>query len=350
MQSPLWSRVALVAALSALSAGCGGGAQRPASGLRPIGAGLRGPAGLAASVYARGITHVSALAFDAQGRLWATGSGATAHGTDGVYLVPRGGRARRVVAGPKGPLGLLWIGRDLYVSSLGAVTRYSGFTGTSFKSHRTVLAGPVAGGENNNLVRAPDGRLLLGISSTCDHCVPPSRFAATIVSFNTNGSGLRVFARGIRAAYGLAFYPGTGKLLATMNQRDDLGAKTPGDWLAFVRPGENWRFPGCYGQGGAACRGVPAPVAVLDQHAAAGGLTVLTDQLGDRFADSVLVAEWQPGKVLRIPLAKTTNGYKGVPQPFLTGIAKPLPLTITADGAVLVGDWATGWIYRIATR
>jgi glucose/arabinose dehydrogenase len=351
MQSPLWSRVALVAALSALSAGCGGSAPRDASGLQPIGAGLRGPSGLAASAYARGITHVSALAFDGRGRLWATGSGATAHGSDGVYLVPRGGRAKKVVTGPSGPLGLVWIGENLYVSSLGAVTRYSGFTGTRFRSHRTVLAGPVAGGENNNLVRAPDGRLLMGISSTCDHCVSPSRFAATIVSFEPDGTGLRVFAREIRAAYGLAFYPGTGELLATMNQRDDLGAKTPGDWLALVRRGQNWRFPACYGQGGAACHGVPAPIAVLDKHAAAGGLTVLTGQLGGGYlSGAVLVTEWQSGKVLRIPLAKATDGYTGVAHPFLTGIAHPLPVISTSDGAVLVGDWATGRIYRIATR
>lgn len=350
MQSPLRSRVALVAALSALASACGG-TPHPGGGLQAIGAGLRGPAGLAARVYARGVPHVSALAFDGRGRLWATGSGATAHGTDGVYLVPHGGDpAIRVISGPKGPLGLVWIGNDLYVSSLGAVTRYSGFTGAGFRSHRTVLAGPVSGGENNNLVRAPNGRLLLGVSSTCDHCDPASRFAATIVSFEPDGSGLRVFARGIRAAYGLAFRPGTSELLVTMNQRDDLGSKTPGDWLALVRAGENWGFPACYGQGGTACRGVPAPIAVLDPHAAAGGLTELTGRLGGRFSGAVLVAEWQSGKVLRVPLERGAAGGTVAPQPFLTGIAHPLPVTTTPDGAVLVGDWATGRIYRIATR
>ena len=350
MLSPLWNRVALVAALSAFASACGG-TPHAGGGLEQIGAGLRGPSGLAASLVARGVPHVSALAFDDRGRLWATGSGASSHGTDGVYLLPRGGGpAARVVSGPKGPLGLVWIGDDLYVSSLGAVTRYSDFTGAGFRSHRTLLAGPVAGGENNNLVRAPDGRLLLGISSTCDHCVPRSRFAATIVSFEPDGSGLRVFARGIRAAYGLAFRPGTNELLVTMNQRDDLGAKTPGDWLALVRAGENWGFPACFGQGGTVCRGVPAPLAVLDPHAAAGGLTVLTGQLGGRFGDAVLVAEWQSGEVLRVPLEQAARGGPPRPQPFLTGIAHPLPVTTTPDGAVLVGDWATGRIYRIATR
>ena len=350
MQSSLLTPIAVVTAVAALATGCGGNSTQAAGGdLVSIGAGLHGPSGLRATVYARGITHVSAFAFDERGRLWATASGATGHAGDGVFLVAhRGAHPVRVVTGPKGPLGLVWVGTSLYVSSLGAVTRFSDLEGTRFRDRRTVLRGPVAGGENNNIVRAPDGRLLMGISSTCDHCVPPSHWAATIVSFRPDGGGLVTFARGIRAAYGLAFYPGTSKLLATMNQRDDLGARTPGDWLALVRRGENWGFPACYGQGGEACRGVPAPIAVLDKHAAAGGVAVLTTELGGSFDGSALVAEWQTGKVQRVALERTATGYRGTARPFLTGITDPLPVATTADGAVLVGDWSTGTIYRIA--
>ena len=350
MQSSLLTPIAVVVAIAALATGCGGRSTQAAGGeLVSIGAGLDGPTGLHATVYARGITHVSAFAFDARGRLWATASGATGHAGDGVFLVAhRGARPVKVVAGPKGPLGLVWIGQSLYVSSLGAVTRFSDLDGTRFRERRTVLRGPVAGGENNNIVRAPDGHLLMGISTTCDHCVPPSPWAATIVSFRRDGSGLVTFARGIRAAYGLAFYPGTSHLLATMNQRDDLGATTPGDWLALVRRGEDWGFPACYGQGGNVCRGVPAPIAVLDKHAAAGGVAILTTELGGRFDGSALVAEWQTGKVQRVALERTATGYRGTAQPFLTGIANPLPVATTVGGVVLVGDWSTGTIYRIA--
>jgi glucose/arabinose dehydrogenase len=345
LQSSL--RIALALLLAVLAAGCGTKAR--SKDLVAIGAGLRGPTGLHATVYARGIPHVSALAFDAHGRLWASGSGATSHGADGVFVVPRAGaKATRVVTGPKGPLGLLWIGPSLYVSSLGAVTRFSGFARGRFRVRRTILDGPVHGGENNNLVRAPDGHLLMGASSTCDHCVPRSPWAATIVSFRPDGTGLAVFARGIRAAYGLAFYPGTDDLLATINQRDDLGARTPGDWLGLVRRGENWRFPACYGQGGAACRGVPVPVAVLAPHAAAGGVTVLTNELGGRYSGSALVAEWQTGKVLRVALTPNSGGYRGTVSTFVAGIRNPLPLATTADGAVLIGDWSTGRVYSIS--
>jgi glucose/arabinose dehydrogenase len=350
VQSSLLTSAATAAALVAVATGCGSASTHtPIGGLVSIGAGLRGPAGLHATVYARGVEHVSAFAFDARGRLWATASGASGHAGDGVFLITRAGmHPVKVVAGPRGPLGLVWTGGGLYVSSLGAVTRFSDLQDDRFRTRRTILAGPVTSGENNNIVRAPDGRLLMGISSTCDHCVPTSRFAAAIVSFRTDGTGLTTFARGIRAAYGLAFVPGTSTLLATMNQRDDLGPKTPGDWLALVSRGEDWGFPACYGQGGASCQGVPAPVAVLDKHAAAGGVLVLTSAtLGGRFAGSALVAEWQTGKVQRVPLTRTTNGYRGTARPFLAGIASPLPLATTSGGALLVGDWSTGTIYRI---
>jgi hypothetical protein len=68
-----------VLALSAVCLGlsaCGGGAKNTVSiGAVPIGAGLRGPDGLEAVVYATGIAHASAFALDDRGRLWVTASG-----------------------------------------------------------------------------------------------------------------------------------------------------------------------------------------------------------------------------------------------------------------------------------
>jgi len=101
------------------------------------------------------------------------------------------------------PLGLVWVRRTLFVSSLGRVTAFGHLHGTRFGSRRTMLRGPVGGGENNNLVLAPSGRLLMGVSASCDHCTPSSKWSAAIVSFRTDGTDLRVFARGIRAPYGL---------------------------------------------------------------------------------------------------------------------------------------------------
>jgi glucose/arabinose dehydrogenase len=151
----------------------------------------------------------------------------------------------------------------------------------------------------------------------------------------------------------------------TMNQRDDLGAATPGDWLAQVSEGENWRFPGCYGQGGAACAGVPQPIAVLDKHAAVGGVAIITGQLGPTVGTAALVPEWQSAKVLRVALTRSASAstprgasssthssgaaYTGVVTPFLIGMRNPLAIAIAPDGTLLAADWATGTIYRVVS-
>ena len=326
------SRLILACAGAALAlTACGG---TGSTGPVPIGLGLSGPRGWHATVYARGLTHVSALAYDGQGRLWATTSGARTHGSDGIYVVSRAGAAPlKVVGGITAPLGLVWVGDRLIVSSLGRVTAFSGFDGARFRQRTVILSGPVAGGENNNLVRAPNGRLLMGISATCDHCVPKDKWSASIVSFNADGSGLKVFASGIRAAYGLAYLRGTSRLFASMNQRDDLGDKTPGDWLSEVQAGQNWGFPSCYGQ----CSSQPEPVGVLDPHAAAGGVAFIN-------RSSAVVAEWQLGKVQRVELS---SGKVSV---FLTGLENPLPVITTRTGALLVGDWGTGRVYELTAR
>jgi glucose/arabinose dehydrogenase len=355
MRFVLGCAVLAATALPALGCGSDGGSSTgstKAGALASIGAGLQGPPHVQATVYATGLPLMSAFALDPQGRLWVTTSGATAHPTDGVFLVSkRGAKPVKVVSGLKGPLGLLWHGGRLYVSSLGRVDAFGGLHGTRFSTRRTILVGPVPGGENNNIALAPDGRIMMGVSTSCDHCVPASKWSATIVSFRPDGSGLLRYATGVRAAYGLAFYPGTSDLFASMNQRDDLGARTPGDWLAVVRRGQNWGFPACYGQGGTVCAGVPSPVAVLGKHAAAGGVAILTDgDLGGRFSPSALVAEWQLGRVQRVALTRPGATYKGTVTPFLTGVRDPLPLLTTPSGGVLVGDWGTGKIYELTAR
>jgi glucose/arabinose dehydrogenase len=342
--------LALTVAGALLLAGCGGGRDVGPSGPRlvPAGAGLRAPAGIAASVYARGLAKMSAFAFDRAGRLWVATADYSGHGKDGVYLVPRAGaRPAKVVAGLESPLGLAWYRDELYVASLGRVDAFSGLAGQHFSRRRTVLRGPVAGGENNNLVLASDGRMVMGVSASCDHCTPGSPYSGAVVSFRPDGSGLRVYAGGIRAPVGLAYYPGTADLFVSMNQRDDLGVRTPGDWLALVRQGEHWGFPACHGQGGTACAGVPRPVAVLERHAAVGGVAIVTGQLGGTVGTSALVAEWQLGAVWQVALSRSGSGYTGSPRRLVTGLKDPLPLVVAPDGSVLVGDWGTGRIYRL---
>ncbi len=80
-------------------AGCGSAAKSAGTcsaksstaALVSIGAGLQGPAGLQARVYAKGPARTAAFAFDPRGRLWLTAAGLETHAEDGVYLIAKPG-------------------------------------------------------------------------------------------------------------------------------------------------------------------------------------------------------------------------------------------------------------------
>ena len=331
---------------------CGGTrSASPTSAPANIGNGLQGPAGLRATVFARGLPDAAALAFDGEGRLWVATAAFSYTGTDGVYVVDHvGATPIEVITGLRTPLGLLWYSGSLYVASTSRVDAYSDFNGTRFLDHRTILSLPTGSGEVNEIVLAPDGRMLMGITASFDHCTPILAVSGSIVSFLPDGTDLQEFATRIRAPVGLEFYPGTDDLFVTMNQRDDLGIRTPGDWLAVVRQGEAWGFPECYGQGGTVCAGVPAPVAVLDKHAAVSGVAIVTGQLGSVVGTKALVAEWAKGVVDAVALTRVGSQYTGTVTTFISGLDKPVPVILGPDNALYIGDWGTGIIYRVAAN
>ncbi len=293
---------------------------------------------------------MSALATDAQGRVWVATAAASDKGKDGIYLVSESGATpQRIVSDVHTPLGILWVGDTLYVAQADSVLALSGFDGTAFASRTTIVSFPDGTGEVNGITVGSDGRLYVGISAPCNACTPTDTYSASIVSFLPDGSDLQVFASDIRAPIGLAFYPGTSDLFVTMNQRDDLGTKTPGDWLAVVRVGESWGFPSYYGQGGAKYSTMPTPIATLDRHAAVSGVALVTGQLGSSVGTGAVVAEWVTGKVKLVRLTATGDGYKGTTVSFLSGFENPVPVMLDGHGALFVGDWTSGKVYRIST-
>jgi glucose/arabinose dehydrogenase len=342
-------RVVRVAALfAALAAYVLTGTSATAGASVSIGAGLRGPSGLTAAVYAKGVKHVSALATDAQGRVWVATAAANDTGTDAIYVVTAAGATpTKIVTDVHTPLGLVWVGGTLYVSQSDGVLALRDFDGTAFASRTTVVSLPDGTGEVNGIALGSDGRLYVGISAACDACTPTDTYSASIVSFLPDGSDLQVYASDIRAPIGLAFSPGTSDLFVTMNQRDDLAKKTPGDWLAVVRAGESWGFPSYYGQTGARYASMPRPVAELDAHAAVSGVAIVTGQLGTTVGTGAVVAEWTTGKVQLVRLTASDGGYTGTTVSFLSGFENPVPVMLDAHGALFVGDWTSGKVYRI---
>ena len=338
--------------------GCGTVGSRPASPvLVDIGAGLKGAPGLRASLYATGPETVAAFALDPQGRLWLTAAGLDTHAHDGVYEIPKpGGRAVEVISGLDDPLGIAWYRGELYVASVGRVDRLSGFDGSRFAKRQRILDGPVPGGENNLLLIGPDGRFLMGITASCDHCAPSSKWSGSIVSFRPDGSDLRLFATRIRAPFGLAFFPGTHDLFASMNQRDDLGDEpevTGSRWCVrrsalgfpYARPG----WSGLQRCAKSHCGAHSTPLS--------GAVVMESGRFATGSGTSALVSEWQSKKVVSVALTRTGSSYRGSVSsrrgsvsPFLGGIENPLALVLAPGGSLLVGDWATGKIYRVSSR
>jgi glucose/arabinose dehydrogenase len=285
---------------------------------------------------------------DGAGRIWAASAAYDDAGTDAISMIAAAGAVPvTVVRGQHTVLGLVWVGDTLFAASKERVTAYSGFDGSAFKTTRTVVTFQAGVGEVNNIVLSPAGRLVVGISAPCNACVTTDADSGAIVSFLPDGSDLRVDVSGIRAPVGLAYFPGSSDLYVTMNQRDDLGDATPGDWLAVVEPGQDWGFPDCYGQVASACSALPAPVAVLDKHAGASGVAIVTGQLGLATGTSAIVAEWSTGTVLGVPLAADGSAASGPATPILTGFSNPVPV-ILDGGGLLIGDWGSGSIIRIA--
>jgi glucose/arabinose dehydrogenase len=313
-----------------------------------IGAGLHGPTGLHAVVFAKGLRHASAFAVDGDGRVWVATAAARDAGHDAIYVVDHAGATpTKVVTDVHTPLGLQWVGDVLCVSEAQRVLARRDFDGHAFASRTPVVSFPAGTGEVNGITLGTDGRLYVGISAACDACESSDAYSASIVSFLPDGRDLQVYARDIRAPIGLAFLPGSHDLFVTMNQRDDLGKRTPGDWLAVVRGGESWGFPPYYGQTGARWSAMPRPVAELDEHAAVSGIALVTGQLGASVGTAAVVAEWTTGKVKLVRLTATDDGYTGRSVTFLRGFANPVPVGVDRSGALLVGDWTRGILYRV---
>jgi glucose/arabinose dehydrogenase len=69
---------------------------------------------------------------------------------------------------------------------------------------------------------------------------------ADVLQYNPDGSGLRIFAAGIRNCVGMATNPNTGELWCSTNERDGLGDNLPPDYITSVRDGGFYGWPWYY--------------------------------------------------------------------------------------------------------
>ena len=89
-------------------------------------------------------------------------------------------------------------------------------------------------------------RIYVSIGSTCDLCREYNPERASVLAFNFDGSGRRIFASGLRNATGLALHPDTNDLWATVNGHDREGNVLPPEAVYIVRDGSFYGWPFAY--------------------------------------------------------------------------------------------------------
>jgi glucose/arabinose dehydrogenase len=317
------------------------------------------PPGFRIETYASGLEEPTAMAWGPDGRLYVTQTGGS------LVTVARGSRRPLVVARSlRTPLGLAWHEQTLFVSQQGRLERFV-LRGRRLRSRRTLVRGlPFGRHQQDNVVVGPDGRLYLGSGSTCDACRERDRRSATILSVRRDGSDLRVVARGLRNPFGLAVQPETGRLYASVNERDELGTRArpePAETVVIVRPGAHYGWPRCWpsyrrkrlvGR----CRGVTPPIAYLEPHSSADGIAFYTGEtFPAEYRGDLFVALWgqynserHGRRVVRLDLLP--DGRSRRVTEFADGFDHPLALLVDPQGGLLVADWGRGVIYRIQAR
>ena len=247
----------------------------------------------------------------------------------------------------------------LYVSSTGRITtvRDTDADGVGDDSQVLIDDLPTGRHQNNGLAIGPDGMLYITDGSTCDDCNEDDPFSATILQANIDGSGLRVYARGLRNPYDLTF-DGQGRLWATDNGSDAPCATI--DELNQIVDGGDYGWP--YGDDG--CDpyndGIP-PSGDLLLHSASTGIAFYDGaQFPAAYAGSLFITLWggtmRPAAAPALLRATIQEG-SGPPlaatiEEFATGIESPIDIAVDRDGTLLVLDYAsasqaTGKLYRL---
>ena len=89
-------------------------------------------------------------------------------------------------------------------------------------------------------------KLYFQIGSSCDLCREDDPERSTVIQMNTDGTGRRIFASGLRNAIGLDLHPVTGELWGAGNGHDREGRDLPPEWITPIRDGGFYGWPLAY--------------------------------------------------------------------------------------------------------
>ncbi len=334
------------------------------------------PPGFRISLYAGNVPGARSMTLSPNGTLFVGSRGA---GT--VYAVvdrDRDSNAALVLTIARGltmPNGVAFRDGALYVAEVNRVLRYD-----NIESRLTNPPPPVVVTDGFPRDRhhgwkfirfGPDGLLYVPVGAPCNICEREDPYA-TITRMKADGTGLEVYARGVRNSVGFDWHPQTRELWFTDNGRDWLGDDQPPDELNHApRKGLDFGFPYCHGRRipdpefgtKRRCREFAPPAWELGPHVAALGMRFYTGAMfPPEYRNQIFIAEhgsWNRSTPIgyRVTLVRLEQGravnYAVFADGWLQGDrvwGRPVDVQVMPDGALLVSDDHAGAIYRISYK
>jgi glucose/arabinose dehydrogenase len=341
---------------------------------------LKAPPGFHVSVFATEVDGPRMMVFSPGGVLLVSESG---EGRVAALPDPKHtGKAERevnVLTGLNEPHGLAFYEGKLYVAENDKVRRYDWDEANLRASNPKALADlPTGGGHSTRSIVFHGGKMYVSAGSSCNVCIEKDPRRATVMEFNPDGSGQKIFAKGLRNAVGLAVNPKTDTVWVTVNGRDWLGDDLPPETIYDLgKDGGDGGWPYCYGDrvpdssytkpGSDRCKAVLEPKVQMQAHSAPLGLAFYEgSQFPVEYQNSIFVAfhgSWNRSVPTGYKIVRVKLDDKGQPQggaqDFITGwlapgetkkgrwMGRPAGVTVGSDGSMYLSDDAAGVIYRV---
>ena len=265
----------------------------------------------------------------------------------------------------------------LYVGTTPAVVRVKWTNGAVAGPVETYVELPSSAPAmhtSRSIAFGPDGRLYVGIGSSCNVCVEGDPRRTTIQVFDGPGSKGRAYASGLHNAVGFDWDPATRRMWAADTGQEQLGDDYPPDEINLIEDGKHYGFPYFHGKNTASTvpelKDAPRPLAAgdvvppafeLPAHASPLGLAFYRGtQFPAAYRDSIYIAVHGSSarsskigySVVRVVMK---DGRPVASEDFVTGwlndgvvSGRPAGLVTGADGALYISDDNKGFIYRVA--
>jgi glucose/arabinose dehydrogenase len=330
------------------------------------------PAGFKIDVYASNVPGARSMTLGDKGTLFV---GTRQAGN--VYAITGDTQATqvRVIArGLNSPNGVAFLNGSLYVAEISRIIRFDNIEDNLDNPPQPVVVKsgfPTDALHQWKFIRfGPDGKLYVPVGAPCNICQSNWNTYGTIMRMNPDGSGLKVFAKGLRNTVGFDWQPDTGALWFTDNGVDTMGDNIPGDELnEAAQPGMNFGFPYCHNGtivdpqfgAGHSCVEFTAPMQVLGPHVASLGMrfytgTMFPAQLHNQIFIAEHGSESRSTPIgYRVTVVTLTDGkptsYDAFAYGWLQGNTawgRPVDVQVMTDGALLVSDDRANAIYRIS--